>query len=422
MMHLKYAAFLKSRLGTRGTVSIIMAGSALPLVIAVGAGVDMTRLTLAKTALQSAVDGAALAGASAYLDASNKSAAETAGSTYFKKFTQGSTASVTTVNAVAAPGTMVSAGNPKGGVSNNVTVSATATIPATFMQVAGYTTLTVTAKATAGNPASKGIQPSSGNGKTTSDAYDWNTAYIYAVPLDNAGKPIWWPLPDKSEMVMVSNNCSSVDTSYSAASTCNKYLADAQTTLKRLPSTVLQNQPIAMILMNMTQGVKVSNGANAYGGTAGNIAILSSAALAAGLPPSYYGDPDSSAAIAKKLLNNQSLPAASTSTNYKSVTDNCALQIQQIDPAITYAAPPLRGKCFSVKSSTLDTEMTNVQSGMHFANLSCAQMAGRTFLYWWNDMGGYYSDDKDYNDLAFPINCQLPNDPKAPPASVALIQ
>jgi len=37
-------------------------------------------------------------------------------------------------------------------------------------------------------------------------------------------------------------------------------------------------------------------------------------------------------------------------------------------------------------------------------------------------MGGRYSDDKDFNDLAFPINCKVPNDSNAPPASVALIQ
>jgi len=53
----------------RGSISLIMAESALPLMIAVGAGVDMTRLTLAKTALQSVVGGAALADATAYKDA-----------------------------------------------------------------------------------------------------------------------------------------------------------------------------------------------------------------------------------------------------------------------------------------------------------------------------------------------------------------
>lgn len=257
--------------------------------------------------------------------------------------------------------------------SYNVTAKAAGTIPTTFMKVAGYQTLVVGATAIAG-PAAQPATPNTTNGKTTSSASDWDTAYNYAVPLDAAGKPIWCRPPDKSKMVRVANNCNATDTSYDPAnSMCNTYVAASATTLTKL-SNVLPNQPIGMLLMNMKGGILSKNDKNAYGSKPGNIAILSSSALAFGYSPSYYADSASSAPIAQNILPNQTLPTPTNNTTYRSsVTNNCALQIQHVDPTVNYPAPPVSGSCFSLNDQT---------SGVQFANLICNQMAGRTFIYW----------------------------------------
>jgi Flp pilus assembly protein TadG len=52
--------------GRRGNVLIMFAGMAVGLTLMVGAGIDYTRATQFKTALQSLADASALAGASAY--------------------------------------------------------------------------------------------------------------------------------------------------------------------------------------------------------------------------------------------------------------------------------------------------------------------------------------------------------------------
>jgi len=77
------------------------------------------------------------------------------------------------------------------------------------------------------------------------------------------------------------------------------------------------------------------------------------------------------------------------------------LVVQNIDPnAVPSAPPPLApGNCFSV------TDTSETVSGKEYANLSCNQMAGRTFMYWFNDMGWYPVDDKDYQNLSFSFRC-----------------
>lgn len=68
-------------------------------------------------------------------------------------------------------------------------------------------------------------------------------------------------------------------------------------------------------------------------------------------------------------------------------------------------------QCFSSTVST-DTVSGDPASGRQFANMSCSQIAGRTFEYWFNDMGGGQApgvsgtvDERDYNDLKFVVQC-----------------
>ena len=54
------------------------------------------------------------------------------------------------------------------------------------------------------------------------------------------------------------------------------------------------------------------------------------------------------------------------------------------------AAKPTSGSCFSGLPA--------------YATVNCAQAAGMTLYYYWNDMGGA-TDDKDYNDAVYTVTC-----------------
>src|SRR5258706_9559445 len=73
-------ALMKDR---RGNVMVMFAGMAVGLVLMVGAGVDYTRATQFKTALQDAADSAALAGAGVYVSSATSGAGVTAATNYF---------------------------------------------------------------------------------------------------------------------------------------------------------------------------------------------------------------------------------------------------------------------------------------------------------------------------------------------------
>lgn len=386
------------RLGRKGSISLIMAGSLIPLMVAIGVGVDMSRMTLAKTALQAAVDGAALAGANAYVSPTSQNAAQAASVSYFDTFTQAGSTTTGSRNATAQPGTLSGALSVNN--SYNVTVTASAKLPMTFMNIAGYSNLTVTARAVAANPLvqpilSHGIGTTGGVGldKPRSDAYDWNSAYVYAVPLDGNGDPQWAVLPPSDQIVQISSNCSSTYSSaWSSNSLCNGQ-PHATFTNKKLPPIML-NQPIAIVLINMTGGVK-QYGGNQYSSPDGNLILLSTNLLASNQSPSANGDWDTS--IISKIFG-QTITKQSTSTTYSQVAGECSLMISQVDPRQTPIEPP-HGRCFNLNDQS---------AGLQFANLSCAQMAGRTFAFWWNDMGGG-RDDLDYNDTAFMMTCTLPS-------------
>lgn len=68
---------------------------------------------------------------------------------------------------------------------------------------------------------------------------------------------------------------------------------------------------------------------------------------------------------------------------------------QLVDPNNLPTASPSVGRCFAVSDPA---------SGSHYAEFSKAQMVGRTFMYWFNDMSGAV-DDGDYNALTSDICC-----------------
>ena len=389
----------------RGSISMMMAMSAVPLVLALGVGVDMSRLVMAKAALQSAADRAALAGANAYTSSQMTAAAKTAANNYFNGSTQGLDATVGLATVTAAPGL-----TPAGGSSLNVTIDVTATMPTTLMALASISSMTITAHsaAAAANPGAPGsgsaspqpvitIGPGFRVGAVKSTASDWNSAYMYAVPNNSRGTPDYTQFPPPSQFFEIGSNCNSGDSSWSQQSRCNGQFGATVPATETFP-LVSSNQPLAFLFANMNNGQSPASsqgyGPNQYGAAPGNYELLMSAPLSSNQSPSQ--NTDNSVATVLALTG---FTLNQVSTKYYKVSNttnsNCALQIVLVDPNNLPSDPPYPGQCLTP---------SDPRSGSQYANLSCAQIAGRTFMYWWNDMGAT-KDDYDYKNLYYTIRC-----------------
>jgi len=99
----RYLTALTRRLRSdrRGNVAMMVAVSALPLLTAVGVGVDMSSLVEARARLQNAADAAALAGASIYTSDNQKDNAVASAQSYFDRYAKGG---FTTLSGVASAG------------------------------------------------------------------------------------------------------------------------------------------------------------------------------------------------------------------------------------------------------------------------------------------------------------------------------
>ena len=416
--------------------------------MSVGVGVDMTRMTLARSALQSAVDGAALAAAAAGGYSTNASSADTnatyAATGYFNgNYTHGGQGPSVSLMSVACPSgppsSLCITPPPTGSSGYKVSVAAQGTMSTTFLGVAklvggtannsSITTVTIKAQATANNVTTPGTSPQVviNSGHVNANAGDWNTGYLYAVPLDANGNPNFLYIPTGSQLYRLGTNCTpgaNIYCSSSAAKNCN--IVDANDASTATPA-VTPNQPLAILIINVTNGrgspsdvTGLIGGyqANGYGAKEGSCQVFATANLSVGQSPSQYSDSIgtassnyttsayilntiNAAAISRGAIS-QYIPPPGQTTAYSilntSTANNCSLIIQNIDPNSSPQNPPYSGSCFSSTSSA------DTQSGKQFANLSCAQTAGRTFMYWLNDMGGV-GEDFDYNDLSFSLRC-----------------
>ena len=381
---------------------MMMGLTAVPLVLGLGVGIDMSRLVVAKAALQHAADRAALAGATAYRSDQAPGDATTMANNYFDHSAQGMDATVTSRTAVAGLGQL-----PGGTASFNVTVDATATMPMTLMAIAGVSPMTITVHAAATNPSTSSATSSAGiadeqpvvtPGPIQSSAMDWNSVYMYGVPNGSNGKPDYTLFPPLAQFWEVGSNCNSINSNWTSQSRCNGQFGAVVPATQNFPK-VPTTQPLAFLFVNMNNGEVPSNnqgyGPNQYGAAPGNFELQRTAAMSLGQTPSQ--NTDASVATVRSLTG---FSLSQVGTHYSTLNGtakpNCAIQIQLVeDPNNPPRNPPYPGECFST---------TDPRSGYQYANMSCAQMAGRTFMYWWNDMGAP-RDDFDYKNLYFTVRC-----------------
>ena len=136
-----WAAFTIRRFGRdrRGSVATFVAISLLPIVASIGISVDGARAYLARARLSQALDAAALAGGRVMFETTRNADIAMYFNANFPQGFMGAT--------VAGP--TASGGNIAVDVTGQIiTVTASATLPTTFMQVVGQTTMTVNASTT----------------------------------------------------------------------------------------------------------------------------------------------------------------------------------------------------------------------------------------------------------------------------------
>lgn len=236
---------------------------------------------------------------------------------------------------------------------------------------------------------------------------------MYAVPMVN-GTPDFSQHPPFSQFYEIASNCSAAtNTTWSTSSKCNGWQGAVVPANQTFPP-VAANQPLAFVMFNMTGGVAPYT-SNQYGSVTGNMRMQLTALLTFNWSPSAANDQSNPTGQTTDWWVNQFFGSQppngsrppNAATHYSDVnnsaTPDCSLMVSVIDPANPPKTPPGgAGSCFS---------LTNPVAGLQYANLTCAQISGRTFVYWFNDMGGG-TDDKDYNDMYFSLTC-VP-----PPASV----
>jgi Flp pilus assembly protein TadG len=341
---------------------VMFAVSLIAVVPAIGVAVDYARIVQFKTALQNAVDSAALAGASAYTGPTAASAGVTTATSYLAKAVGAlpGNKGVTTPTPTTSTITYQS-----GAVGYAVSVTATGSIDTMILsKVMSSMSVSVAAKAV--NPhITLTIKASLAN----SDAWDNNIVYWYAVPLDGSVPP------------------ASVFTSQAMIYDNNP--AKAAQNPAQLTIDIAASQNLGFALKNVTGGLHYYS-KNSYGAS-GN----SSNWMYSHLQP----------------------PSKKT---YASVTQNCLVETKDVssvvaqNPNATAAdmpKAPSSGSCFSTTPGTYTKNLA----------LDCANSsnAGKTIRYYFNDMGGG-SDDHDYNDAAFNVTC--PAAVTGVPSGVALIQ
>jgi Flp pilus assembly protein TadG len=311
-----------------GAVALLFGLMIIPLILAIGIGVDYARAAQFRAQLQGITDSAALAGAAAFVSCASQSAGTTAATNYFNNaktnlmpnsgFTSGLTVTPGPTSCSSSTTTFT------------MTVTATTTVPTTLMSLY-KSSIPITTTATASNPV---VQASFNFNGFTSSACDLNTIYWYVLPSDGS-------LPTTANMnLMWANN--------------------TPTPTGSITVPIAASQKIGFALKNVTGG-QCGYGSNQYGGAEGSTHYFYSQLT----PPS--------------------------SNAYSTVTTDCSLQVIKGTTSTTrgvtttsFASPGTQ--CYS--SSTSPTEA----SVLTYAAPSCSQLNGATYEYAWNDMGGTSDD------------------------------
>ena len=352
--------WVKNLASNRGGVLIYFVGVMFALVLMVGAAVDYSRATQFKAALQSLTDSAALAGASVYVSADTAAAGVTMATNYFNS----GLSRLPPNSGVGTP--EITASSDSHGYYIHVFVP-TSTIKPTFLGLI-MSSIPVQVAATASDPIVTGRVDFGG---WTTDAYDGNTIYWYAVPSDGS-------IP-------------SFDTTHANQAGYNTAFHAIFTNIVQNPPatntsfSIAAAQRVGFAFVNITGGrcpsagcsPMTNYGSNGYGGAFGSVHVFFSPLN----PPSNssYGYRPGPQASGRAC--------------------NANLLVALMDPRNPYLTDPTHGAGVCQPASVNP-----------IAAPSCAQLSTNSYRYFWNDMGSAV-DDFDYNDGVYNFSCSTVGSP-----------
>ncbi len=377
----------------KGNVLVMAALMSTVLIYAVGVAVDYMDAVDFRTTLQSTVDTAALAGATAYTACTttgpgSQTTAQTIATNVFNATAQPWHNGTITPTATGSTSGTACPGTPS---SFNMTVTASGTVPTTFLSFL-MPSMSVSATATAINPI---VTVTFNAGGWGSSAYDANYIYEYPIPSDGSV-----PAFDATQMGSSTAPNASVDNTFNFLFTNMNSTSNGTVTVSMPVS-----QKIGLMLYNVTGG-RIGYGSGQYNGQSQG----STHAL-------YSQKADPSASATTQVLDSNGNQTGSTSTNGayssgfnnhgSSTVQNCSLQIVTTfgnGTAVTSTS------INSITSSNFQTITAPVVGNCYGNTLqpnagkSCQELNGQAVYYEWNDMGGG-ADDYDYNDAEFGFYC-----------------
>jgi Flp pilus assembly protein TadG len=364
----------------RGTIALIFGLMIVPLILAIGVGVDYARAAQFRAQLQGITDSSALAGAAAFVSCASQTTGTTAATNYFNN-----AKTYLTPNSGFGSGPTVTPGPTSCSSSTTaftMTVTASTTMPTTLMALY-MSSIPITTSSTATNPVVTGNFDTGG---FVSYACDTNIVYWYVVP-PKGGVP--------------------------AASAMNELWSNNSATP---PSTatfqVTASQKIGFAIQNITGARPTSLGGcnygnNGYGSQPGDAQWLYSSLT----PPTldYTTGPGG-------------ISTGSHATNFPT-TENCTLIVEQgttSHGSTSYPSAP-QGNCYS---SNGQNENDNTYSGGNMTGVtccdsttltmtttltnaapSCSQLGGNSYQYDWNDNGGNFDSYNYGNDMQYNFSC-----------------
>ena len=256
----------------RGSLVVWFGLGLVPLLFAMGAGLDYGRSLNLKSQIQGAADAAALAGATAYTSSSTATTAKTIATNYMSNFVT----SMGTTNHITYTVTTGSKAVGSSATVYTVTVAASGSIANSIMAMSTPTN-TIGINATAQNPVYTLTLTLLGYSSSAADA---NTLYYYIVPADN-----------------------SIPTDQSAYT--QFYTNNGKNSTSDITLQLTAGQKIGFMMLNVTGGRTGNYGNNGYGGGNNSTHYFFSHVY----PPSAYA--------------------------YSSVSKNCSLQVTSSAAAVT---------------------------------------------------------------------------------------
>jgi len=401
------------RRNRRGNILILTALMSTVLVYSVGVAVDYMRAVHVRTIMQANTDAAALAGASAYFDSDQRSAAEAVASNYLTNAQMPSElqsyAPITAPSYCQTSGKVTPCGNVVA-AGDQMTVSIQTDIQTTFLALI-QPTMRITVTSVALNPF---VTANVDFENWHSSAWDANYIYWYVIN-DKTTIPYF----DASTMFNGSTLKTSTtvgDTTFNLGCTdVTSQLPSALTTptvAHNCDSTaqLTSTARVGFLLYNVTGGSVGTYGSNQYGGGPLSTHTFYSQASDPQVTSSP-GNPNGDYNTTKTVTN---ADGSKTITHYDnggyssgyggqgahsgvvcpiscSTPQNCSLQV------VTTTAAEITSQTVP---ASVQTDHCYGTTQSPYVNQSCSQLGSQAVFYSWNDLGGS-TDDYDYNDAQY---------------------